>query len=277
VSDVPATRSETSQRPSALWAGPLASDALVDRTLIFMHVPKTGGTSLRAALLEAYRPDESALVYEGSGLRGAMSEARFAELPEEVRGHVRLIIGHFGYGIHEHVPGESRYVTVVRDPVERVVSLYYHYRNLPGIRLGGREHRQRWGIRWRRASLEDWVFGERRRSVDNAIVRRIAGRRDVPFGGCSDEMFDEAMEHIDRHFTALLVMEQMDQSALLLERLIGRALTAVVKQNANPRRPALDSIDPSLRARIRELNRLDGRLHQVACARLGEAMVRGFP
>jgi hypothetical protein len=35
-------------------------------------------------------------------------------------------MGHFGYGIHEAIPGPSRYVTMLRDAPDRVASIYFH-------------------------------------------------------------------------------------------------------------------------------------------------------
>ena len=145
-----------------------------------------------------------------------------------------------------------------------MVSLYFHYRNLPGIRFGGKGHRERLRMRLRRTSLEDWVFDGQRLGVDNLMVRNIAGARGVPFGGCTEAMFDEAMANIEAHFAALLVTEEMDRSAQLLERIIGSPLPAIPRDNANPNRPPLDELDPGALARIRELNRFDARLHEHA-------------
>ena len=49
-------------------------------------------------------------------------------LPLEQRARFRLVMGHFQYGIHEFLPQEYTYVTIVRDPVERVISHYNYLR-----------------------------------------------------------------------------------------------------------------------------------------------------
>ena len=116
-----------------------------DPTLLFMHIAKTGGTSVRRSLANAYDKRERAFVYDPGDLRGAVSRDQFPELPAEVRARLRLVIGHFPFGLHAYIDRPFRYVTVVRDPVDRVVSLYYHYRNLGGLRRGLRRSLRRGG------------------------------------------------------------------------------------------------------------------------------------
>ena len=180
-----------------------------DETLLFIHLPKTGGTALRSALRTAFSPDASAFIYGPRDLDGAITRDRFEALPADAKARLRLVMGHFRYGFHEELGRPYRYATIVRQPVDRVVSLYYHYRNLPGLRFGSGDHRERWRMRLRRVSLEDWVFSERRVTADNLMVRNVSGRRDVPFGKCSQGLYELAMEHVERDFLAVAVAEEM--------------------------------------------------------------------
>ncbi len=221
--------------------------------------------------MQAYADRQVGLVYGPGELDGAMTRADFQALTSEQIGRYALIAGHFTFGVHRRVPRPSRYVTVVRDPVDRVASLFYHYRNLPGIRFGGKGHRERLRMRFSRASLEEWVFKGDKLAVDNLMVRNIAGVRGVPFGGITQTMLDQALMNIEAHFAALLVTEQMDRSAAVLGQVIGSTLPTVQRENVNPKRPALDTIEPAARERIRELNRFDAMLHDHARSRLEQA------
>lgn len=84
----------------------------------FLHIPKTGGTSL-TNLIDSFYKKSEILPYQ---------------LPEELVKHwpvnlnnIKLIRGHFGYGIH-HIFGRNnlRYFTLLRDPIKRVISSYKH-------------------------------------------------------------------------------------------------------------------------------------------------------
>ena len=149
-----------------------------------------------------------------------------------------VIVGDFAYGIHRQVPGPARYAVMLRHPIGRILSLY---------RAAGRPG----------PSLEAWVFDDRRTDADNAAVRAISGRTGVPFGGCTDDMLDEAVAHIEADFDAVLLRSSMSRSAVLLGQVLGMTLPPLPVVNADP--DGEDSFDPpkAVRKRLRELNRLD--------------------
>ncbi len=113
-------------------------------------------------------------------------------------------------------------------------------------------------------SLEDWVFSQNRLALDNGMTRNLAARRKVPFGKCPDDLLDEAMEHVDKHFAALLVTDQLPHSLPILRAITGRPLKEIKQENRNKKRLSLDELDPRLLERIRELNRLDAQLYGIA-------------
>lgn len=243
---------------------------LGDDTLLFIHLPKTGGTALRSALQNAFEPSRSAFVYGAGDLDDSISRAAFEALSADEIRRLRLVMGHFRYGIHQRIDRPYRYATLVRHPVDRVVSLYYHYVNLPGVRFLSRNYRERWRLRLRRVSLEDWVFGEQRVTTDNLMVRNVAGVVDVPFGGCTQAVFEQAMENVERGFAGVLVTEEIPQSLALLEQVLDRPLSPVGRENVNPKRPRLAEVDPAAAERIAELNQWDLRFYESARRRLQE-------
>ena len=83
--------------------------------LYFLHIPKTGGMSLMHTLFR-YFPGESKEHYYPSLL---------LEPPERLRAQ-RLIVGHTFYAIRHFLDREPVYLTMLRDPVARVVSNFRH-------------------------------------------------------------------------------------------------------------------------------------------------------
>ena len=96
-------------------------------TFFFMHIMKTAGTSLVSAMKANFDP---ANVYPTAGAGPAHAEqywkvdALRASLPETI-GTVELYCGHFPYVVRDLVDA-STVITLLRDPVDRVVSHLRH-------------------------------------------------------------------------------------------------------------------------------------------------------
>jgi len=84
--------------------------------LVFSHIPRTGGTSLRNFVA---RGVDHALSLD------ALSDLAFRRDAELL--DYDFIATHCGHAIFERLP-EARRVTILRDPVERIVSMYHHLR-----------------------------------------------------------------------------------------------------------------------------------------------------
>jgi len=244
------------RRPKHEWA------------LIFMHVPKTAGSSFRDTLGQLYRPSERLYLYDPRGLPGAIEPTELPGLPVEQRAGLRFLAGHVGYGVHAAVPRPARYVAIVREPVDRIASLYHHYLRI--ARMGKATPAGDEGRRIIEAglSLEDWAFGSERNEVDNEIVRRVSGRT-APFGECPDDMLDDALARVDESFEQVLIYEQLPRCMKLLSARLGTSLPGLPKLNVNEQRPPLAATDAAVLARVRELNRLDEAFYRAMLDRVG--------
>ena len=90
-------------------------------TDVFHHIPKAAGTTLS---LIAQRQYPLKHTFRILGAKKATIR-NFRKLPPSTRARFRLIYGHQAFQLlnHTHSP---RLVTMLRDPVRRVVSLYYY-------------------------------------------------------------------------------------------------------------------------------------------------------
>ena len=222
----------------AMITGPRAPAGEARTTTLYLHFPRAAGGAVRASLEQVIPEPERRLVYDHAQVEGAIDSEAFAALPEEERTGLALIFGDFAYGFHRHVPGRARYVATLRHPIGRIISLY---------RAAGKPG----------PSLESWVFEDRRIEADNHFVRRISGRTDVPFGACTDGMLQDAIDHIEADFDAVLIRGSMARSAVVLGKAIEATLPPFAVVNADP--SGEDSFDPpkAERKRLRQLNRLD--------------------
>jgi len=98
----------------------------------FLHVMKTGGTAFVLNVLQNFGPGE---VYpsdldkrQPDDLVPYVSISRLLETSAERRRAIRLYTGHFPYVVCELMGVEFRTLTVLRDPVERTLSVLKHFK-----------------------------------------------------------------------------------------------------------------------------------------------------
>jgi hypothetical protein len=109
------------------------------RLLCFVHIPKCGGTSFNDVLWSVYGRNFLSYTYH------AASPARDpGDITRDHAKNVLAISGHLPYGFHrqfgpqdENVFADRQvhYVSIVRDPVNRLLSLARHVRSFPSHRL----------------------------------------------------------------------------------------------------------------------------------------------
>jgi hypothetical protein len=98
-----------------------SSEALAltaELALVFLHLPKTGGTSLRLHFAAHFTPEEIC-PERHSNLR--------AYSVDELR-QWRFFSGHFDADEIRRIPRPLFVVTVLRDPIERLLSHYYYWK-----------------------------------------------------------------------------------------------------------------------------------------------------
>lgn len=221
---------------------------MTDRCTIYIHVPKTGGATLRRVFHRQYGDRVLAL----NTLAGSLSQ--ISEVPYEVRARTKLVLGHVPYGIHEYIPKECVYVTVLRDPVERVLSLYKFIareRHHPLYHRFGRF----------RGSLEEYVSTDAdRNQIDNGQTRQIAG---TPIE--VEKVMVSDLETARSNLGSFLVVgltERFDESFVLIRRALGWPMSWYKTEGTSPR--AKMQVSAAAVEIIRERNRYDIELYNFA-------------
>ena len=226
--------------------------------LIFLHIPKTAGVTLQHVLLREYGKRQS---YRLWSMKREEESRRFLELPDADKARYRLLFGHFDYGIHEQVPGDSEYITILRDPVDRILSHYYYARANTFHPLHKTIHEN--GL-----SLTDYVRKGISSELDNGQVKALSARWCLP-GTCTRECLDLALRNLESHFSVVGLTEQFDESLLVMKRALGwRRMPYYVVENRTEVRPARADVSKVDENVIREANQLDAELYEYARARL---------
>src|SRR5690606_18742995 len=126
-----------------------------------------------------------------------------------------LIKGHMPFGVHEYLPNESTYITMLRDPVERVISHYDYV-------LRRTTHHLRARIIESNMDLEAYVTSGITHEMDNGQVRLLSGHDDdLPFGACSELHLQQALRNLREHFSVVGLAERFDHSILLMQHALG--------------------------------------------------------
>lgn len=92
--------------------------------LFFIHIPKCAGMTLHAVIERQYAPEQIYTVPSAPWVNQNYQSLR-DEWKPEAKARLRVVKGHMNYGWHNAFPGEPyEYVTILRHPVERLLSLY---------------------------------------------------------------------------------------------------------------------------------------------------------
>jgi len=219
-----------------------------DVPLLFCHLPKSAGTSVRQALQSA-GPD--LLEVYGGELRLGRPDAGFLRRWSAREALPGVVIGHFSYGVHEFLGVPARYATFLREPVERVCSLYrhqladavapWHASIAAGMTLG------------------EFVDSGRTEQTNNHACRMFAGV--VPQAGvrvADREVLQRALHNLRDHFVCVGFVEEFEASMAALEKVIGLPLPRS-RLNVSPRTVAHSEGDLEI---VRRDNALDIELYE---------------
>jgi hypothetical protein len=225
----------------------------VDSTaLIYLHLPKCGGTTLNRLIEWEYSPFR---IYSVDPSFFRWSYYRLLHWPARRLARLRVVKGHMPFGIHRRLPQPSTYITVLREPVERVISEYYfalHYRLHP-------QHK-----RMQRLSLAEYAATTPHHNLQCKLLAGIPGPRDFLAGDCSEQTLATARANLSAHFTLAGLTERFDETLALLKVLFGWKLTHYASFNVTRSRPGKQAVPDSTQRLIAERNRFDVAIYEHA-------------
>jgi hypothetical protein len=215
------------------------------KALVFLHIPKTAGTTLNRIIEWQYSPFA---IFTIDPYRIRATPERLKRLSEGRRRRLRVVRGHLFYGIHEFLPQGATYITMLRDPVARVLSAYYFVLRRPLNPLHRKLKRERLGV-------EDCLrlFPDRQ----NLQCRFIAGVEDTAIG--DERLLEIAKENLTKSFSVVGICERFEESLILISKTFGWDVPFYENQKVAKSRPM---VEPKLVDLIREHNRLDDELYE---------------
>jgi len=237
--------------------------------LAFVHIPKTAGGTVTSMFIGAYTREGIAKAgnfVRGPEKTGRKLTRRAGRWKHWYANGGRVAIGHVPYGVYrEHLPADARYMTFLREPVDRVLSHYYrhHHRSDPS-RAGRRKEREGKAKRVMANSIEEALADPRLPQLKNLATRFLCGDPS-PMGELPAGALDDAKANL-HGFAFLGVQERFDESLVLLQRMLDLDISPAAYENRHvtsaSERPRVDEIPEVQRELILELNQLDAELYE---------------
>lgn len=216
--------------------------------IILVHIPKTGGLTMARVIERHYEPGQILVVKSRSMI------SRLDDLPESQKARLRFVRGHVPFGLHTRLPQHSTYVTMLRNPIERVLSLYSYVRS-------DREHTLHEQVVRNELTLEQYVRSDiSREQVEDGQVRLLSGSPLDP----DEDALETAKANLARFFSVVGVTERFDETMILLRRAFGWRSPVYFKRNVTKERVHRRDVPRHVVALIEEKNSLDVQLYEFA-------------
>ena len=222
---------------------------LKNHALIFLRLPKSGSTTLATLLRNKYKKSEVFLIPK------SQEKNKLYQLSLEKRAVIKYLDGHDVFGIHEYLPTPSHYITLLRNPIDRVVSHYYYVLRRP-------DHYLHETVVAKNMELEEYVASGISRELNNGQVRLLS-TISCSFGNCTQEMLEQAKNNVSRHFSASATLEDFDKFLLLLKKKLGwNGYPLYRRKNVTSKRPSIKSLPASTIRTIEKYNQLDLEMYE---------------
>ncbi len=242
-----------------------------DDSLYFLHIGKTAGRSFEDYLKSHFTPDETLRINVPTGYPVKRASAAAADR------NIRLYIGHLGYHFLSLFPEGRRplWVTMLRDPIERVISHYYFLRNAKPIK----ERHFAYRIQEIAGTCTLLEFVESTETdqittnnqfnnlVDSEFIYREQDKKKFKRSENSTvELVQLVKQRLENECLFLGITEQYDRSIKLLSYLLkwDPPAESQGKLNVTPRKPARDAIDPNVIEGIKQRVQLDIEIYEFA-------------
>jgi hypothetical protein len=220
--------------------------------LIFLHIPKTGGSTLNPVLDWNYNNKSFEIT------RYAQI-APFLALPDVEKLQYKVLRGQVYYGIHQAIPEACQYLSILRHPYKRLVSQYF-YLNVRKASLGERL-----------MDVPFEYFLEQEPFQAYMQLNLIAGgsnidealRRPLPA-----DALERAIANIENDFPVLGTMDYYDESLLLMKGYFGWQRAFYSRQNINTSSPKFEDFPKATQALIEQACEPELALYDYAQKRI---------
>jgi len=226
----------------------------MQQILIFLHIPKAGGNTLKSILNEQYREDERLRIYTYPHFSKDKGIERLKKLSIEEKSKLKLIYGHFAFGIHKYLSAEAKYITFLRNPVDRIISHFYyvkkhnvkeHIKNMEGD------------------TFEEYLEKGLQYELNNGMTRLLCSEEKIQKGSTvTRDDLETAKRNIEKYFSFVGVLEEFHKGLMILNNMLGWGNALIYKRKNVTEHPKREEFPKHVINKIIQMNKLDIELYK---------------
>lgn len=225
----------------------------MNEVIVFTHIPKTSGVSLQRELIE---PN-----YLGNELYGYR---QFQNFVFDIRKDYKVVSGHVPFGLHRFTSKQVKYITFLRDPIDRAVSFYYF------VQQDGENPETRNPLCEYAKSRTLKEFYESKQ-FQNYQTRFLSGFLGTKFYNVFSTpvlkkwVLKKALYNLEHHYACFGLLEEREKSLQLFQEKFQWSDSKEVPHMKKTRnRPRVKEIDVETLTTLQAANDLDLQLYQFA-------------
>ena len=233
--------------------------------IIHLHIPKTGGTTLRDIIQRQYLSKNILTIPTIE-----KSENILETVPSVKINQLEVVQGHLKYGIHFNLNRSAKYFAILRNPIDRVLSTYYYV-------ISQDNNPQNLSSNDNTMSIFEYVNSGINPFLINGQTQLISGKT------CSindplirsKELLSIAKKNIKENFIFTGTTEQFDESILLLKGILRWKSPYYSRANKTKNKPDYKKIDKKIRDFIKDHNQLDINLYNYVKKSINDKINEG--
>ena len=227
-----------------------------ESTAVFVHIPKTAGTTLNLVIERQYKPKDIISIHTPQ--QNLEEINRFKGLSSEQKQHFKAIKGHTFFGWHQILAQPCTYFTLMRDPVERFISNYFFLLKKENHPLGKKLVEQQ-------VTLEEFSQWHGEDNYQTRFLAKSVGEADLDLkeSECNRQTLERAKKNL-AEFAVVGTVEEFDKTLLILKNIFGWKNIYYKVKNKNEHRPKRSRLSEETLNSIEDKNKLDLELYQYA-------------
>ena len=227
-------------------------------TILFLHIPKTAGTTVHHILNNQYRSLPSFSISHPDQI------THFENKSKEERSRIKVLKGHFAFGAHAYYSEPTTYFTFLREPIKRSISSFNYLKSNRVFPFEKSEEQY---------SLKDLLKSGHKKNFDNCHVRFLAGATNLGYGEVNEETYQLALSNFENYFDTFGICERFDESLICLKQNLNWSMPFYVKANVSEKQSYLSIFDEETYQLLNHYNKFDLLLYEHASKKF-DAMIR---